>query len=56
LQVVATALEDGVDAALRTQGLGQERIELHTAVAALLADPALIARWRAGRPLLPPTR
>jgi Fe-S-cluster containining protein len=52
LQVVATALEDGVDAALRTQGLSQDRIELHTAVAALLANPALIARWRAGRPLL----
>jgi Fe-S-cluster containining protein len=52
LQVVATALEDGVDAALRTQGLSQDRIELHTAVAALLANPALIALWRAGRPLL----
>jgi cobalamin biosynthesis protein CbiG len=55
LQVVATALEGGVHAALRSQGLSQERIELHTAVAALLANPGLIARWRAGRPLLTPT-
>jgi hypothetical protein len=54
LQVVATALEDGVDTALRSQGLSRERIELHTALAALLADPGLIARWRAGRPLLKP--
>jgi hypothetical protein len=55
LQVVATALEDGVNSALRGQGLSQDRIELHTAVAALLADPGLIARWRNGRPLLKPT-
>jgi hypothetical protein len=55
LQVVATALEGGVHSALRSQGLSQERIELHTAVAALLANPGLIARWRAGRPLLTPT-
>jgi Fe-S-cluster containining protein len=55
LQVVATALEEGLSAALRAQGLSQERIELHAAVAVLLANPALIARWRAGRPLLKPT-
>ncbi len=52
LQVVAAALEEGVGAALQAQGLNQSRIELHAAVAALLAKPALIARWRAGRPLL----
>jgi hypothetical protein len=52
LQVVAAALEDGVDSALITQGLNQARMELHTAVAVLLANPARIARWRAGRPLL----
>ncbi len=52
LKVVAMALEDGVDAALQSQGLSHLPGELHTAVAALLADPALIARWRAGRPLL----
>ncbi len=52
LMRVAMALEDGVSAALQTQGLSHIPAELHTAVAALLADPALIARWRAGRPLL----
>jgi hypothetical protein len=50
--VVAVALEEGVNLALRTEGLSHISGELHTAVAALLADPALIARWRAGRPLL----
>ena len=52
LMVVALALEEGVSVALRTQGLSHTPIELHTAVAALLANPALIARWRAGRALL----
>jgi Fe-S-cluster containining protein len=52
LMVVALALEEGVNAALQTQGLSHIQIELHTALAALLANPALIARWRAGRPLL----
>jgi Fe-S-cluster containining protein len=51
-QVVAAALEDGLSAELSTQGLSDDRSELHAAVAALLAKPALIARWRAGRPLL----
>src|SRR5580698_4182326 len=51
-QVVAAALEDGLNAELATHGLGHARSELHAAVAALLAKPALIARWRAGRPLL----
>ncbi len=52
LMVVALALEEGVNVALRSEGLSHAAIELHTAVAALLADPALIARWRGGRPLL----
>jgi Fe-S-cluster containining protein len=52
LMVVALALEEGVSVALRTQGLSHTPMELHTAVAALLANPALIARWRAGRALL----
>lgn len=52
LQVVATALEDAVNIALQAGGLSHIPGELHAAVAALLADPALIARWRAGRPLL----
>jgi hypothetical protein len=52
LQVVAVALEDGIHTALQAEGLSHIPGELHAAVAALLADPALIARWRAGRPLL----
>jgi len=52
LMVVALALEEGVNVALRNEGLSHTPIELHTAVAALLANPALIARWRAGRALL----
>jgi len=52
LQAVALALEAGVSAAVRHEGLNNATLELHTAVAALLADPALIARWRAGRALL----
>lgn len=52
LMVVALALEEGVSAALQTQGLNPTPIELHTALAALLVNPALIARWRAGRALL----
>jgi Fe-S-cluster containining protein len=52
LQAVALALEAGVNAAVQAEGLSNTPSELHTAVAALLANPALIARWRAGRPLL----
>jgi Fe-S-cluster containining protein len=51
LQVVATAVEEGVNAGLQRQGLSNVAVELHTAVAAILDNPALIARWRAGRPL-----
>ncbi|HEV2702834.1 MAG TPA: YkgJ family cysteine cluster protein [Steroidobacteraceae bacterium] len=57
LWAVAVALEDGMKEALQTQGLSRTPVELHAALAALLADPALIARWRSGRPLLKaPTR
>jgi Fe-S-cluster containining protein len=49
LQVVAMALEEGVNTALQSEGLSHAPVELHAAVAALLANPALIARWRAGR-------
>ncbi|MGC1457646.1 MAG: YkgJ family cysteine cluster protein [Steroidobacteraceae bacterium] len=52
LMVVAVALEEGVNTALQAQGLNHICGELHAAVAALLADPSLVARWRAGRPLL----
>jgi len=33
-------------------GLSGARVELHTAVAALLRDPALVQRWRGGRTLI----
>jgi Fe-S-cluster containining protein len=52
LQAVALELETGVNDAVKAEGLSNVALELHTAVAALLADPALIARWRAGRPLI----
>ena len=51
LMVVAMAFEAGLNAGLQAQGLSHEPIELHAAVAALLGNPALIARWRAGRSL-----
>jgi Fe-S-cluster containining protein len=52
LMVVALALEEGIGSALQAQGLSHTPIELHTALEALLANPSLIARWRAGRALL----
>jgi hypothetical protein len=52
LLAVALALEAGVSAAVQAEGLSNIALELHTAVAALLADPALIARWRAGRAMI----
>jgi uncharacterized protein len=52
LRAVAAGLEEGLSAAVRAAGLQTTPLELHGAVAALLEDPALIARWRAGRPLL----
>ena len=52
LMVVAIALEEGVNTALQAQGLSHISGELHAAVAALLADPSLVARWRTGRALL----
>ncbi len=55
LQMVAEALEEGIRGAIKAEGLSNEPVELHTAVAALLKDPALIARWRAGKPLIKAT-
>jgi Fe-S-cluster containining protein len=56
LVAVALGLEAGLNGAVQAEGLSNVALELHTAVAALLADPALIARWRAGRPLLKETK
>ncbi|HEY1898709.1 MAG TPA: YkgJ family cysteine cluster protein [Steroidobacteraceae bacterium] len=52
LRAVGEGMQEGVSSGVAAQGLSNIPLELHTAVAALLADPALIARWRAGRPLL----
>ena len=46
------AMEAGISKALKGLNLNGEPVELHTAVAALLRDPSLIARWRKGRSLL----
>ncbi len=54
LGYVADALEDGVERGLADVGLSAARVELHTAVAALMGNPALIQRWRSGRSLLTP--
>ena len=54
LGYVADALEDGVERGLADVGLNAARVELHTAVAALMGNPALIQRWRSGRSLLTP--
>jgi Fe-S-cluster containining protein len=51
LRYIAATLDQGVEQALEEAGLNAERIELHTAVAALIRNPGLIARWRAGRAL-----
>lgn len=54
LRYVATSIDEGLDAALAARGLSSTRIELHTALAALLKNPALIERWRSGRDLVKP--
>jgi hypothetical protein len=53
LHHVVTALDAGMDAALKAGSLSGERAELHTALAALVRNPTLIERWRAGRALRP---
>jgi hypothetical protein len=49
MQHVGTAMSEGLAIGLNTLGLSSSQVELQTAVAALLAEPALIGRWRAGR-------
>ncbi len=49
---VAASLDDGMQEGLAATGLSGVRMELHTAVAALIRNPALSQRWRAGRPLV----
>ena len=49
---VAATLDEGMQQGLGAAGLSGARVELHTAVAALLRDPALVQRWRGGRTLI----
>jgi Fe-S-cluster containining protein len=50
------ATHAGMRRALHGLGLSDEPMELHTAVAAVLRDQSLIARWRSGRSLFKPTK
>ncbi len=52
LRYIAAALDDGMEQALAEAGLSETRVELQTAVAALIRNPALIERWRSGRELV----
>jgi hypothetical protein len=56
LRYVAAALDDGMDQALAAAGLTGTRVELQTAVAALIRNPSLIGRWRSGRELVKDAR
>ena len=56
IEETMAATQAGTKQALEALGLSAEPMELHTAVAAVLRDQSLIARWRSGRPLLKPTR
>ena len=46
------ATHKGLSRALGQLGLSDEPAELHGAVAAIVRNPSLIARWRSGRPLV----
>jgi hypothetical protein len=50
------ATHAGLKQALGELELNHAPMELHTAVAAILRDQSLIARWRSGRPLLKPPK
>jgi Fe-S-cluster containining protein len=52
LRYVAAALDDGMDQALAEARLSGRRVELQTALAALIRNPSLIQRWRSGRELV----
>ena len=51
LRYIAAALDEGMEQGLAASKLSTTRVELNTAVAALLRNPALIQRWRSGREL-----
>jgi Fe-S-cluster containining protein len=51
LRYVSAALDEGMDKGLAAARLTGTHVELHTTVAALVRDPGLIEKWRAGSPL-----
>lgn len=51
IEKTAAAVQAGTKQALRDLGLSNEPMELHTAVAAILRDQSLMARWQSGGPL-----
>jgi Fe-S-cluster containining protein len=51
LRYVAAVLDEGMEQGLAASKLSAARVELNTAVAALIRNPALIQRWRSGREL-----
>jgi len=51
LRYIAAALDQGMEQGLAAAELSATRVELNTAVAALIRNPALIQRWRSGREL-----
>jgi hypothetical protein len=52
LAVVRGMMMIGAEAALKGRKLKSQSLEMHTTVAALLREPALIGQWRGGRRLI----
>ena len=51
LRYIAAALDEGMEQGLAEKKLSAARVELNTAVAALIRNPGLIQRWRSGKNL-----
>jgi len=51
LRYIAAVLDEGMEQGLAASKLSATRVELNTAVAALIRNPASIQRWRSGREL-----
>jgi hypothetical protein len=50
------AIDDGLENGLEVLGLDTARVELHTGLAALMADPSLIQKWSKGRQIIARSR
>jgi Fe-S-cluster containining protein len=50
IEKTVVATQTATTRAFKELGLSDEPLELHTAVAAILRDPALMARWQSGGP------